>query len=139
MVECIFHFPSRERFFQEVQRVLRPGGYLGICDFVSTPIFKALQQFITKFTTQMISVTSGQADSCVTLSDYRTLAQKTGFKMASHEDITCQTLPTYPVVGHVFDQAGFSKAAKDVAAVEKITQIGLLRYLILSFQSDSSL
>lgn len=138
-VECIFHFPSRELFFQEAQRVLRPGGHLGICDFVSTPIFKALQQFLAIFTNPMISGTFGRADSCVTLSDYRALAQKTGFQLASHEDITRQTLPTYPVVCRVFNHAGFSKAAQDVAAVEKISRVGLLHYLILSFKADLSL
>ena len=134
-VECIFHFPSREIFFQEVKRVLRPGGRLGICDFVSTPFFKALQQFLAKFTNPMISGTFGRADSCFTVSDYRALAQETGFQVTSQEDITHKTLPTYPVVCHVFKQAGSPKAARDVAAVEKLSQLGLLRYFILSFEA----
>ncbi|MBT9316464.1 class I SAM-dependent methyltransferase [Leptothoe spongobia] len=134
-VECIFHFPSREEFFREVKRVLRPGGRLGICDFVSTPFFKALQQFLAMVTNPMISGTFGRADSCFTVSDYRALAQKTGFRVTSQEDITRKTLPTYPVVCHVFDQAGSPKAVRDVVAVEKISQLGLLRYFILSFET----
>ncbi|MEO0868370.1 MAG: class I SAM-dependent methyltransferase, partial [Cyanobacteria bacterium J06642_11] len=65
-VECIFHFPSREIFFQEAQRVLRPGGCLGICDFVSTPIFKATQQFLDRFINPVVAGTFGRADSNVT-------------------------------------------------------------------------
>lgn len=133
-VECIFHFPSRETFFREVKRVLRPGGRLGICDFVSIPVFKALQQFLATFTNSMVSGTFGRADSCVTLSDYQALAQKTGFRLTFQEDITRQTLPTYPVVCHVFDQASSAKARRDVTAVEKFSQIGLLHYMIFSFE-----
>jgi ubiquinone/menaquinone biosynthesis C-methylase UbiE len=29
-VECIFHFPSREKFIAEAARVLKPGGYLAV-------------------------------------------------------------------------------------------------------------
>ncbi|MEA5466215.1 class I SAM-dependent methyltransferase [Leptothoe sp. PORK10 BA2] len=132
-LECIFHFPNREEFLQEAKRVLRPGGRLGICDFVSTPIFKTLQQVVNTFTKPVISGTFGRSDSCFTVSDYRTLAQKTGFQLTTQEDITRHTLPTYPVVCDLFDQAGYPKAVRDVAAVEKISQVGLLRYFILSF------
>ena len=60
-------------------------------------------------------------------------ARKTGFHLAFQEDITRQTLPTYPVVCNVFEQADSPKAVRDVAAVGKISQAGLLRYVILSF------
>lgn len=136
-VECIFHFPSRETFFQEAQRVLRPGGRLGICDFVSTPIFKAAQQFLAKFTNPMMSSTFGRADSNVTVSDYQALATRTGFRLTCQEDITSNTLPTYPVVCDVFKQTMSPKAVRDVAAVGKISQLGLLRYMILSFTTDT--
>lgn len=132
-VECIFHFPSRETFFQEAQRVLKTGGRLGICDFVSAPLFKALQQLLAMFTDPIISSTFGRADSCVTLADYRALGQKTGLQLTAHEDITRNTLPTYPVVCDVFRQTASPKVIRDVAAVGKISQIGLLRYMILSF------
>ncbi|MBW4522656.1 MAG: methyltransferase domain-containing protein [Scytolyngbya sp. HA4215-MV1] len=134
-VECIFHFPSRATFFQEARRVLRPDGRLGICDFVSVPIFRMLQQAFAQFEsfTALVDGTYGRVDSCFTLSDYKTLAQKTGFSLTFQEDITRNTLPTYPIVRQVFDRVGNSQAVQATAAVERISQLGLLRYQILSF------
>lgn len=36
-VECAFHFDTRARFFEEAQRVLRPGGRLVVADVIRMP------------------------------------------------------------------------------------------------------
>ncbi len=36
-LECAFHFDTRERFFQEARRVLRPGGRLVLADIIPLP------------------------------------------------------------------------------------------------------
>ncbi|HAC62846.1 MAG TPA: 16S rRNA (cytosine(1402)-N(4))-methyltransferase [Cyanothece sp. UBA12306] len=132
-VECIFHFPSRAAFFQEARRVLRPGGRLGVCDFVPASIFRLFQKLLAKMDISMITSTYGRVDSYFTVSDYQKLAKETGFNVTSIEDITSNTLPTYPVVRQIFDHAGNSDAVKATAAVEMLAKLGLLRYVIFSF------
>ncbi len=132
-VECIFHFPSRADFFREARRVLRPGGRLGICDFVPVTVFRSLQKVLAQFGALMVAGTYGRVDSYFTLSDYQTLAQETNFYLTSQEDITRNTLPTYPIVRQVFDRVGNSEAVRATAAVELLSKLGLLRYQILNF------
>ncbi|HBB33929.1 MAG TPA: SAM-dependent methyltransferase [Cyanobacteria bacterium UBA8803] len=132
-VECIFHFPSRVEFFQEVRRILRPSGRLAICDFVPLPVFKLVGKFLEKFGSAYVGGTYGRVDSHFTLADYQKLAQESGFALTCQEDITLNTLPTYPIVRRLFERMGKSDSANVTASIELISRLRLLRYLILSF------
>lgn len=132
-VECIFHFPSRAKFFQEARRVLRPGGHLAISDFVSTPVFYTLQKLLSNSGKPLSQSVYGRVDTFFTAKDYKALAQETNFAVTCHDDITHNTLPSYPVVCQAFDQIGKSAASRATSAVGLISRLGLLRYQILGF------
>lgn len=133
-VECIFHFPSRQTFFQEAQRVLKPQGRLAICDFVPLSILVPFIKGFAGLLESSFAQSYGSVNSKFTLNNYQQLARKTGFQLDLIEDITRNTLPTYPVVIKLFEDMGVDPAKSATVSIDLLSRWQLLRYLILSFK-----
>src|SRR5262249_2976751 len=92
-VECIFHFPSRERFFTEAYRAMAPGGPLALSDFVPSALFLPIARIATESPALARFQYFGRCNLSATVHTYRRLAAQTGFDLLIERNITRNTLP----------------------------------------------
>ncbi|MBD6621025.1 methyltransferase domain-containing protein [Komarekiella sp. 'clone 1'] len=138
-VESIFAFSSREYFFREARRILRPGGRLTICDFIPIQAFYRTWKLIEKATKTLVVRTYGSRSvNFCPLFEYKKLASATGFELVKTENITRNTLPTYPVVNSLMRREGDEETYRATRGLERLSRRGLLQYMILSFQISPS-
>ena len=135
-LECIFAFPSRLNFFEEANRVLHPGGRLAICDFLPIEAIGNVWNWYEKSIKPLVGQTYGKYSiHFCTLSEYKKIAESTLFQIKLVEDITKNTLPTYPVVNPIMCREGNTETYWSTKGLQFISQINILKYMILSFKS----
>jgi acyl transferase domain-containing protein/NADPH:quinone reductase-like Zn-dependent oxidoreductase/SAM-dependent methyltransferase/acyl carrier protein len=127
-VECIFHFPSRRRFFREARRVLRRGGCLTLSDLVlAKPTAPEVAAEVVEPLVRIYGPSSYQ-----TIEEYEQLARATGFRLTSIDDLSAGLLPSFPVarrlLGRVSAAAAWATAMSEAKLAAAIT-----RYVILTF------
>jgi ubiquinone/menaquinone biosynthesis C-methylase UbiE len=137
-VECIFHFPSREAFFQEAFRVLKPGGTLTLSDFVPSPLYLPMAGLTSWNWVERYNL-FGHCDVRYTIGRYRRLARRTGFASVAERNITGHTLPTYryveAIVARTVPAGSISAIAGPLIRTQRLlSRLGLLNYYLLSFR-----
>ena len=138
-VECIFHFPSRQAFLKEAQRVLRPGGRLVLSDFVPCrPLAILLRALQSLRGAPFSNDTYGPIDCSWDQHRYASQSRRHGLELSNDVDITVHTLPTYAVVRELFGAMGADRAVHDTARIEQLSRWGLMRYRILTFSKPTT-
>lgn len=97
-VESSEHMPDLAAFFQQAQRVLRPGGRLVICAWLSRENPSARQQ---RWLLEPIC-REGRMPCMGTVEDYERLAKETGFIVTQFQDLTRQVSSTWPRIAWTF-------------------------------------
>jgi ubiquinone/menaquinone biosynthesis C-methylase UbiE len=133
-VECIFHFPSREQFFREAWRVLKPGGFLALSDFLPAPGIVPFAKI--RLPERLSRGFYGRCNVQYTLEAYRQLANDSGFRISTERDITINTLPTYSYLRKLAWKAAFFNgfAMIETATLELLSRLRLIKYYIITFQ-----
>ncbi len=105
-LECIFAFPSRTIFFEQVKQNLSESGKLIVVDFIINPRINELWNWLEKeILTRLITATYGSKATknvnFITIQDYEKIADSVGLKLEEVININKNVQPTYPVINQL--------------------------------------
>lgn len=133
-IECIHHFPSREAFFKDAHRVLKPGGMIAMSEFIPSPAL--IPYFKFQMPGRLGRGFYGRRNMTLTLKGYRAFAERLGFKLEVERDITGNTLPTYSHLRRLAFRTSYQTVFQYIETIglEGLSRSRLLRYMIYSFK-----
>jgi SAM-dependent methyltransferase len=134
-VECIFHFPSRREFFRQARRVLRGAGTLAVSDFVVDAEKVDDMAEWTEANASLASNFYGVTSAALCTGTYARIARGTGFAVLADDDITANTMPTYPRLKAILGEAGMGEGVKATRFLEELSRMGFFQYRVMSFEA----
>ncbi len=136
-IESSEHMPDKPRFFAEAARVLRLGGRLVICAWLTAEHPTARQE---RYLIEPIC-REGRMPHLGSESDYRTLATTAGFTIERVQDVTQQIARTWPMIIRTFllkllHQPAYARFLFDRHAHNRIFALTAIR-LWLAFRTGA--
>jgi microcystin synthetase protein McyJ len=133
-LECAHHFMTREQFFAEAFRVLKPGGRLGLCDGVPQP-----GQPLTFFTKLVLRRWASPVENFYDRDEYAKRLAAIGFKNISVRSICEDVFPAtlaYSKLrrsGVALDEARVSLTPDEVAqGLKEWNKLGITDYVLVT-------
>lgn len=138
-VECIFHFHDREKFFSEVNRVLKPGGKLVFSDFVPS---KKRSSFFTAIISPFYAIIKkhyGTTSEPLCLEEYNQMAARYNLKNICTMDINSNVLPTFKAIYFIINKTGkilgfFRKIP--TLLLESAQKQKIVLYMVIGYQKQ---
>jgi SAM-dependent methyltransferase len=136
-VECVFHFPSRKRFFREAARALRPGGALVLIDDVLTAPSPSTDHRLVDFRA------GWHVSSLLSVAEAAALAADAGLDLAASVDLSPrQRLGrprdrliglAQPALRGLRGRSAWAESLVGGHALQQCHRAGLLEYRLLRF------
>jgi SAM-dependent methyltransferase len=133
-VECIFHFPSRKTFFAEARRVMKDGGTLAVSDFVVDGTRLDDLEAWMKASGSTQGDFFGSNSTALSSDTYARLGRSKGLTLLADEDITAETMPTYPFWKRLYQEAGLPGGVQVTSYYEETSRRRFFMYRVLSFE-----
>ena len=136
-LECIFAFPSRETFFAEVRKNLKPEGKLIVVDFIINPMISQFwlwfeRQVLSRLITDTYGSKATNKVQFIGIKEYEKIANNTYFKLNKVIDINKNVQPTYPVINKLI--MGNFNDLITAKGLEYFSLWDLISYQILVFE-----
>lgn len=138
-IEVLIHLPSRKKFMQEAQRLLKPNGRLLVTELVwdTKYMARALLKLLTRIP-QLLKYKRniGTLAAPITLPGYEKLGKKAGLQMIASEDWSKNVKPTFRALEGLTSQSKTNSLYSPdlLQMAESLIETHANRYMALVFE-----